>query len=454
MGIVIPSSSFHFEQPRCATIAFSSKKKPMTRRSLIFGLFAVAYFLSYFFRSANAVIAGDLRRDLGLTPEQLGLMTSLFYAGFAAIQLPIGVGLDRYGARWVTPLLMLASLAGCLIFSAAQAFWVLALGRALIGIGMAGVLMGTFKAFGAWYSATRIATVAGLLVGLGALGGLFAATPLAWLNVMFGWRVIFSWGALVILLSALGLMLGVRNTPPGMAWHSGSTGGAGFGQVFRNTRFWQIALVNFFHLGIMQALQGLWGGPYLLDVVGLSTLAVGNLLLAMGAGVVLGFFVCGWLADRYGMQRAVVASMAVLVLCLVAMVLPVRLPLALLGVLFFGLGFTGAFNLIELAQIRALFPPHMSGRAVTAVNLFGFTGVALLQWWMGVIIGAFSPDAQGRYPAIAYAAAFGIVAAGATLVLVWYLRIHQQPQPGDQREANRQRLEERLVDQPDDQPAG
>src|SRR5215211_2009010 len=52
----------------------------MQRRSLIFGLFAVAYFLSYFFRSANAVIAGDLRRDLGLTPEQLGLMTSLFYA--------------------------------------------------------------------------------------------------------------------------------------------------------------------------------------------------------------------------------------------------------------------------------------------------------------------------------------------------------------------------------------
>lgn len=423
----------------------------MTRRSLIFGLFAVAYFLSYFFRSANAVIAGDLRRDLGLTPEQLGLMTSLFYVGFAAIQLPIGVGLDRYGARWVTPLLMLASMAGCLIFAAAQAFWVLALGRALIGIGMAGVLMGTFKVFGAWYPATRIATVAGLLVGLGALGGPFAATPLAWLNATFGWRVIFSWGALVILLSALGLMLGVRNSPPGVAWHAGGTGGTGVGQVFRDTRFWRIALVNFFHLGIVQAVQGLWGGPYLFDVVGLSKLAVGNLLLAMGAGVVLGFFVCGWLADRYGMRRAIVASMAVLLLCLVGMVLPVRLPLALLGVLFFGLGFTGAFNIVELAQIRALFPPQMSGRAVTAVNLFGFAGTALLQWWMGLIIGAFAPDTQGHYPAIAYAAAFGIVGAGATLALVWYLRLHQQQsQPGDQRESNRQRLEELLVDQPDD----
>src|SRR6266545_4585512 len=259
----------------------------MKRRPLIFGLFAVAYFLSYFFRSANAVIAGDLRRDLGLTPEQLGLMTSLFYAGFAAIQLPLGTGLDRYGARWVTPLLMFASVVGCLIFAAAQAFWVLALGRTLIGVGMAGVLMGTYKAFGAWYPPARIATVAGLLVGLGALGGPFAATPLAWLNATFGWRVIFGWGALVI---------------------------------------WLIALVNFFHLGIVLAVQGLWGGTYLLDVVGLSKLAVGNLLLAMGAGVVLGFFICGWLADRYGMQRAISISMAALVLCLVCLMLPARLP--------------------------------------------------------------------------------------------------------------------------------
>src|SRR6266511_1814661 len=361
----------------------------MKRRPLIFGLFAVAYFLSYFFRSANAVIAGDLRRDLGLTPEQLGLMTSLFYAGFAAIQLPLGTGLDRYGAHWVTPLLMFASVVGCLIFAAAQAFWVLALGRTLIGVGMAGVLMGTYKAFGAWYPPARIATVAGLLVGLGALA----------------------------------LMFAVRNTPPGVAWHAGGAGGVGFGHVFRDTRFWRIALVNFFHLGIVLAVQGLWGGPYLLDVVGLSKLAVGNLLLAMGAGVVLGFFICGWLADRYGMQRAISISMAALVLCLVCLMLPARLPPPLLGLIYFALGFSGACNLIELAQIRALFHAHMSGRAVTAVNLFGFTGTALLQWWMGLIIGAFAPDAQGRYPAIAYAAAFGIVAAGATLALAWYLSL-------------------------------
>jgi predicted MFS family arabinose efflux permease len=369
------------------------------------------------------VIAGDLRHELGLTPEQLGLMTSLFYAGFAAIQLPIGAGLDRYGPRFVTSSLMLLSVAGCLLFASAHSFAALALGRALIGMGMAGVLMGTYKAFGAWFPAGRVATMAGLLVGVGGLGGPFAATPLAWLSAAFGWRAIFGWGALAILLSALALMLGARNAPPGVEWRAAGAGGAGFVQVFRDVRFWRIALLNFFHVGVLLAVQGLWGGPYLLDVAGLAPLAVGNLLLAMGAGVIAGYFVSGWLADHYGVQRAVTISAAALVACLAGLALPARLPLPLVALLYCGLGFSGAFNIMELAQIRALFPPHMSGRAVTAVNLFGFTGAALLQWWMGLIVGAFPPDAQGRYPAAAYGAAFGLVALGAALALAWYLPI-------------------------------
>lgn len=413
----------------------------MQRRTLIFVLFTVAYFLSYFFRSANAVIAGDLRRDLALTPEQLGLMTSLFYASFAAIQLPLGVALDRFGARWVTPVLMLASVAGCLLFASAQGFGTLALGRALIGVGMAGVLMGAYQTFGQWFPVARIATIASLMVGIGSLGGPFAATPLAWLNAAVGWRTIFSWGALVVACSALAMMAGVRNQP-----HSAASSAAqpiGFGLVFRDVRFWRIALVNFFQLGTLLAIQGLWGGPYLLDVVGLTRLEAGNLLLAMGAGVVSGNFLCGWLADRYGAYRAIRASMALFVLALLGLALPVRWPLAMLGAIYFALGFGGAFNIIELAQIRALFPPQISGRAVTAVNLFGFTGTALIQWWMGVIIGRFLPDAQGHYPALAYLAAFGLAALGASLALLWYLPLGKArpAAPHDQKQNQEPRTE-------------
>jgi sugar phosphate permease len=57
----------------------------LSRRSAIFWVFGAAYFLSQFFRSTNAVIAGDLSSEIGLTAAQLGLMTSLFYAAFPAL---------------------------------------------------------------------------------------------------------------------------------------------------------------------------------------------------------------------------------------------------------------------------------------------------------------------------------------------------------------------------------
>lgn len=399
----------------------------VTRRAAIFGLFAAAHMLSYFFRSANAAIAGDLARDLGLSAAQLGLMTSLFYACFALVQLPLGAGLDRHGPRWVTPTLMLASVAGCLLFATARSFPAAALGRAMIGVGMGGVLMGAIKAISQWHPPRRVATVSGFLVGIGSTGSLLAATPLAWLNAALGWRAIFLASAPAVLLSAGAIMAWVRNAPPGVAWQDSGAGGAGFGQLFRDRRFWRIAPLYFFLMGVMLAVQGLWGGPYLSDVIGLPQIAVGNLLLAMAAGVVAGYFACGWLADRYGAQRVATAAGALFLLCQLALVPPgLRLPAPLLALIYAAFGFAGSFNVVLLAQVRAMFPPQMSGRAITAVNMFGFAGAALLQWWMGLAINAFGRDALGRYPPPAYSAAFLITSVGTALALAWYLPLAQE----------------------------
>jgi predicted MFS family arabinose efflux permease len=379
-----------------------------------------AHFLSYFLRSANAVISTDLTRELSLTAGQLGLMTSLFYASFALVQLPLGSGLDRFGSRWVTPGLMLATVVGCLVFASARSFELLALGRALIGVGMAGVLMGAIKVYGQWFAANRVATIAGFMVGISSMGSLFAATPLAWLNQALGWRAIFVWCVPVVALSAGALVLWVRNMPPESVWHAAPTSGAGFGQIFADRRFWRIALVQFFLLGTVQAVQGLWAGPYLFDVLGLSKLVAGNLLLCIGVGVVVGYFASGWLVDRFGAQRVIAIAVLVFTFSQLVFVLPARPPLMLLGAIFVVFGFTGAFNVALLAQARALFPPHMSGRAITAANMFGFGGTALIQWWMGLIIGAFAPDTQGHYPPAAYAAAFLFTCAGTAVALVWY----------------------------------
>ncbi len=387
----------------------------MSQRLQIFTVFALAYILSYFFRSANAVIATDLARELELSAAQLGFMTGVFFISFAAVQLPLGTALDRFGARRVTPPLMLVAALGSALFAAAPTFPALVLGRALIGLGMAGVLMGALKTFGVWFSARRFTTVSGVFLGVGASGALGAATPLAHLNALVGWRTVFWGAAAVTLVSALLLALVSRDTPPHVKVAAQGQPGR-LRDLFRNPHFWRLACVNFAVTGSMFAYQGLWAGPFLRSL-GLPEVAASNLILLLSGGVVLGYFAVGWLGDRFGVGRvALVASGVFGAAQLTLAFCGPEWPLQVVQGLFLVFGLTGASSLLFLTHAQELFP-HMTGRATTAVNLFGIGGGAFLQWGLGLVVGLFPDTALGN-PSGTYSTLFvvtGVLVAAAAL---------------------------------------
>lgn len=358
----------------------------------IFAVLLLAYFLSYFFRAVNAVLSPDLREDLGLSSAQLGLMTSLFYLSFALAQLPLGSLLDRYGPRFVHPALMLLGAMGAMIFASAQDFLTLSVGRALLGIGFAAALMGALKAFSLWFPAQRYASVSSLYVAIGASGAIAASSPLAWLKEQIGWRGVFEWGALVIVLVALVVALGVRNAPKGIALPR-STQASNASLIWRSIQFWRMGWLNFMVGGGFLAWQTLWGGDFLFKMRGLGSLEVGSVLFAFSLAAVLGFLLCGPLADRFGLPRVLLLAGICFTLGPAILALWPNMPIV--GV-YFGyimMGFCGAFNILSLAQARLTFPTELTGRAVTAINFMGFMGVFLLQWGMGVVLGAFGYSA-------------------------------------------------------------
>lgn len=398
----------------------------MPRRTVVFLVFLGAYFLSYFFRSTNAVIAGDLSRDMELSASQLGFMTSLFFLIFALAQLPIGAALDRFGARRTTSTLMLAGVAGNLLFSVAPSFPLLALGRALIGLGMAGVLMGALKAFSTVFAAERFAQVSSIFVGLGSLGALAAATPLTLLNSAFGWRTVFAGGAAVILASAL-LVARFGHSPAITTAKEKDKGG--FSALFHRLDFWRIALLNFAVGGTLFTYQALWAGPFLSDVRGLDEVAVGNLLLLMGLGVMAGYFLMGRLSGRVGVPVTLVLGATVLTLVQVALALTSPTwPHLVLAILLVSFGIAGAFNVLTFAHVRFIFPLSMTGRAITAMNIFGIGGSALLQWSLGVVIGLYPLVDGGRHPPEAYRISFLLTAGLTALACTLYLPLVRRPQ--------------------------
>ncbi|HKU47681.1 MAG TPA: MFS transporter, partial [Burkholderiales bacterium] len=158
---------------------------------VVFCPFAAGYYLSYFFRFVNAVIAKDLVADFGMAPSALGLLTSAYFLSFALAQVPLGIALDRFGPRRCAATLFCVAGAGALVFGLARDLTMLSVGRALIGIGVAAGLMGAIKAFTLWFPLSRLATLNGAYLAVGGLGGLAATAPAEALIGELGWRVLF-----------------------------------------------------------------------------------------------------------------------------------------------------------------------------------------------------------------------------------------------------------------------
>ena len=265
---------------------------------LVFCPFAAGYFLSFFFRNVNAVISKDLVREFSLAPSDLGFLTSMYLLAFAAFQLPLGVLLDRYGPRRVLAVLYSIAGAGALIFGLAQDFTTLSIGRALIGLGVSGGLMGAIKAFTMWFPLSRLATLNGLYLAVGGIGGLSATAPVEALLGPLGWRALFYCVAGLSVLAAALIFFVVPEKPPPGRGETLATQIRRFGEIFATQKFWRIALpLVVCHAGY-QALQGLWLGPWLYDVAELPRAAVANYLLVTAIAFTVGSVFFGVTSDR------------------------------------------------------------------------------------------------------------------------------------------------------------
>ena len=378
---------------------------PTTRASFpLFLTFTAGYFLSYFLRSANAVLAPDLQRDVGLGPADLGLMTALFFAAYAAAQLPVGLALDRWGPRGVAVSLMSLGVAGALLFAVGTSLPALALGRVLLGVGTGSVLLAGLKAFALWWPPHRFATISGVYFASGSLGALLASSPLAWANAAFGWRSTFVAAALVV--AAVTALIWWRTPavpadrrPGGHRAPTAAAAAGEHGTVLAGepplTRGSYLALASVMllgaaHTGPVLAFQTLWGGPYLYDGFGVDASTAGRFLLTLSLGVSLGYASSGALADRLGLRRVTLLTalaFAAVQLALAAVV-PGVTPLAWVLPLYALLGFTGGFCVLALSNARALLGVARSGRATGFVNGGSIGGVFALQWAIGLVVEA------------------------------------------------------------------
>ena len=363
-------------------------------------ILCLAYVLSQFFRAFLAVLSGVLAQEIGTTPDDLASASGLWFLSFAAMQLPVGWALDRIGPRrtaWV--LLLFGGAGGAAMFALAASAMHIKIAMLLIGIGCSPVLMASYYIFARQFPAAQFATLAALMLGVGSVGNLVASYPMAWAAETLGWRNAL-WGlAAVSGLVALGIALTVRDPEPA----HGETRGSLL-DLLKMPVIWAILPLAVFNYVPAGAVRGLWIGPYLQDVFGLSTSQVGQATLIMGVAMICGTFCYGPLDRLFNTQKWVVFTGNMFcVLAIFALVLNIGANAWLAIALCAAIGFFGGSFPVVMAHGRGFFPPHLAGRGVTFLNLCSIGGVGVMQFISGPLHNA----ASARGVEAGYTAVFG-----------------------------------------------
>ena len=389
---------------------------------LVFMPFACGYFLSYLYRTVNAVIAPLLVRDLGLTASDLGLLTAAYFLTFAAFQLPLGLLLDRFGPRRVQACLLLSAALGALIFAWGPAREVLVLGRALIGLGVAGGLMASFKAITLWFPQARWPLVNGCFVAVGGLGAMAATQPVEFALGFTDWRGLFV-GLSLATAAVSALILAVVPERSGGAPKSDLQSLlAGLGRIYGDRRFWRFAPLCVLAAGSSMAIQSLWSGPWLKDVGGFDRPEVASGLLVIAASLTFGSLMTGVITDlmgRVGVSPAKVLAAGVALLLFADVVLALQLaPGSLWPWVIFAL--TGNTAMLSFPILSRHFPLDLSGRVNTAINVMVFACAFSVQYGVGLIIDLWPNGPEGGYAPEGYRAAFAVVCCVIAVAYVWF----------------------------------
>ncbi len=396
----------------------------------VFMTFALAYIISYAFRSINAVISPELIRDLHLSHTELGFLSSAYFIGFGMTQIPVGLALDRFGPRATEMVLMSFAIIGALIFAVADQFLTLVIGRVCIGIGVSACLMSAFSAFRTWFPAEQQPQLVSAMLVFGTFGALMTSWPVHEVLPFIGWRGVFVamavLSALAIFVLYIGLPVKARMQPDSLgdeidSDEKASLSWKSYRPIMTNAFFWRILPLGIFCYGGFIAIQTLWFGPWLIQVMDYSATTTAQILFGFNAVLLCAYLTNAWILPK--LANIGIDTMRY-------MTWMVGTSIVLQACAFYWRGPWGwawwylvavacASYVLAQSLIVTYFPKAYSGRVSTTYNLSLFIGAFIVQWGIGYLVDL--GIAAGWSHAGAFDVALGVFLIAQAIAFTWFL---------------------------------
>lgn len=357
---------------------------------LIWSLSALFYFYEFALQSSPSVMVPELMRDFHVDGTQLGHLSAFYFYAYAAMQIPVGLLLDRFGPRLLLTLASITCAFGAFCFSQTHSLALAEMARFLMGIGSSFAVVSSLKLASLWFPTKRFALLTGLMVTFGMLGAIFGQTVLAPLIDSLGWR------HSMMLLSLLGVLLAiaicgiVRNGEKFVANQRTTHASAywrGLKNILLTRQAWLMAIYGGLMFAPTVAFGELWGVPYLISVFNVSRDVAAGVLSLIFVGWAVGSPVFGMLTGHF--HRHIVFMWLAPVGCMITMawiLLVDHQHIATVGALLFLFGFFSSAFLAVFSLLKENTPEHSTGTAMGFLNTLNELGPALLQPIFGLLL--------------------------------------------------------------------
>jgi len=378
--------------------------------------FLATLFFAYQFimRVFTGLCVPEIMHKFHIDATEFGLFSSMYYYGYAGMQIPVAYLLDRFGPRLIISLCCFVCSSSIFLFYWTDNWYLVLLSRFLIGAASAAGFLGASKVISLWFPFATYARMVGLTFSLGLLGAIYGGKPVSHLISLYGWEnVLLLVGGAGLLLTGF-LVGGIKGYKLSSLQGSPSLF-TGLKSLLTMPSLLLIAFCNFLMVGALEGFADVWGVPYLVTVYDFAKEDAAFITSCVFTGMLFGGPILAYLSEKFKASYAITGFCGLLMAGIFSSMLlfPGDLAYATLCVLMFGVGILCCYQVLVFAIGASSVPPDMRNITIAFLNCINMLGGSFFHTSIGRLMDLFwtggLSEGQRVYEVHAYTYALGII---------------------------------------------
>ena len=342
--------------------------------------FPIIFFaFQFILRLFPGLVMPELMAHYQVNSAEFGWLASMYYLGYAGMQIPVAILLDSFKVRWILfSCVMLCGVGAYL--TAISTNWNIALfSRFIIGIGSAAGFLGVSKVIAQWFPAHWYARMVGFSFTLGLIGAIFGGKPISLIINLYGWQHALQWLSFISVGIAIAILLMVKqpksynklnlNSNEKISWSS-------FKSLLSQPGLISLAVANLLMVGSLEGFADLWGVPYFISTHNISIPEAASLTSTIFFGMIFGGPLLGFIAEKYQCHFMLIKLCALfMALIFISMLFyGSKLPIEVIRICMFFIGIFCCYQVIIFAVGAKMVSVKLISISVAFLNSINMLG--------------------------------------------------------------------------------